>query len=151
MEGYTHRIEDALLDRKLKGNGAVPLSWSVYGKDKQYVTQENLFLVKTQPTIYGLYNKMLYICIQNNNNLMMQTTSTKVQTAFRFEKELIKRLKIKAKKENRSLNNYVETILMDVVYDEPNEETLSAINEVKSGKTLERLNMGNFDEFVAGL
>ncbi len=89
---------------------------------------------------------MLYNCIQNNNNLIMQTTSTKVQTAFRFEKELIKRLKIKAKKENRSLNNYVETILMDVVYDEPNEETLSAINEVKSGKTLERLNMGNFDE-----
>ncbi len=81
----------------------------------------------------------------------MQTTTTKVQTAFRFEKELIRRLKIKAKKENRSLNNYVETILMDVVYDEPNEETVAAINEVKSGKELERLNMGNFDEFVAGL
>lgn len=81
----------------------------------------------------------------------MQTTTTKVQTAFRFEKELIRRLKIKAKKENRSLNNYVETILMDVVYDEPNEETIAAINEVKSGKELERLNMGNFDEFVAGL
>ena len=81
----------------------------------------------------------------------MQTTTTKVQTAFRFEKELIRRLKIKAKKENRSLNNYVETILMDVVYDEPNEETIAAINEVKRGKELERLNMGNFDEFVAGL
>lgn len=81
----------------------------------------------------------------------MQTTTTKVQTAFRFEKELIRRLKIKAKKENRSLNNYVETILMDVVYDEPNEETIAAINEVKSEKELERLNMGNFDEFVAGL
>ena len=81
----------------------------------------------------------------------MQTTTTKVQTAFRFEKELIRRLKIKAKKENRSLNNYVETILMDVVYDEPNEETVAAINEVKSGKEVERLNMGNFDEFVAGL
>ena len=81
----------------------------------------------------------------------MQTTTTKVQTAFRFDKELIRRLKIKAKKENRSLNNYVETVLMDVVYDEPNEETMSAIDEVKSGKDLERLDMDKFDEFVAGL
>ena len=81
----------------------------------------------------------------------MQATTTKVQTAFRFDKELIRRLKIKAKKENRSLNNYVETVLMDVVYDEPNEETIAAINEVKSGKDLERLDMDKFDEFVAGL
>jgi len=81
----------------------------------------------------------------------MQTASTKVQTAFRFDKELIRRLKVKAKKENRSLNNYVETVLMDVVYDEPNEETIAAINEVRSGKTLERLDMDKFDEFVAGL
>lgn len=78
----------------------------------------------------------------------MQTTSTKVQTAFRFDMELIRRLKIKAKKENRSLNNYVETVLMDIVYDEPNEETVAAINEVKSGKTLEKLDMNKFDEFV---
>lgn len=81
----------------------------------------------------------------------MQTTSTKVQTAFRFDKELIRRLKLKAKKENRSLNNYVETLLMDVVYDEPNEETIAAINEVRSGKPLERLDVERFDEFVAGL
>ena len=81
----------------------------------------------------------------------MQTTTAKVQTAFRFDKELIRRLKIKAKKENRSLNNYVETILMDVVYDEPNEETVAAIDEVKSGKDLKRLDMDKFDEFVAGL
>ncbi len=81
----------------------------------------------------------------------MQTTTAKVQTAFRFDKELIRRLKIKAKKENRSLNNYVETVLMDVVYDEPNEETVEAINEVRSGKKLEKLDMGKFDEFVESL
>ena len=40
---------------------------------------------------------------------------------------------------------------MDVAYDEPNEETIAAINEVKSGKDLERLDMSKFDEFVAGL
>ena len=81
----------------------------------------------------------------------MQTASSKIQTAFRFDSELLRRLKIKAKRENRSLNNYVETVLMDVVYDEPNEETIAAINEVRSGKPLERLDMDKFDEFVAGL
>ena len=81
----------------------------------------------------------------------MQTARTKVQTAFRFDRELISRLKVKAKKENRSLNNYVETVLMEVVYSELNEETIAAINEVRSGKPLERLDMDKFDDFVAGL
>ena len=81
----------------------------------------------------------------------MQTVSTKVQTAFRFDQELIKRLKIKAKKENRSLNNYVETILMDVVYDEPNDDTIAAIEEVRSGKALEKLAPNQFKESVDAL
>ena len=51
----------------------------------------------------------------------MQTATSKIQTAFRFDSELLRRLKIKAKRENRSLNNYVETVLMEIVYDEPNE------------------------------
>ena len=38
------------------------------------------------------------------------------QTAFRLRKDLLERLKIEARKENRSLNNYVESVLMDVVY-----------------------------------
>ena len=78
----------------------------------------------------------------------MQTTSSKIQTAFRFDRELINRLKLKAKKVNRSLNNYVETALMDIAYDEPNNETISAINEVKSGKSLSKLDLDNFDSFV---
>ena len=81
----------------------------------------------------------------------MQTVSTKVQTAFRFDQDLIKRLKMKAKKENRSLNNYVETILMDIVYDEPNEETIAAIEEVQSRKPLEKLEIDKFKDFVAEL
>ena len=34
-------------------------------------------------------------------------------------------LKWLQKKENRSLNNYVESVLLDAVYREPNEETLA--------------------------
>lgn len=78
----------------------------------------------------------------------MQTTTSKVQTAFRFDKELLYRLKLKAKQENRSLNNYVETVLMDIVYHEPSEETVEAIREVRSGKNLEQLKLDKFDELV---
>ena len=92
---------------------------------------------------------MLYICTTKYNT--MRTSTNKVQTAFRFDSELLRRLKIKAKKENRSLNNYVETLLMDVVYDEPNEETAKALREAQSGKKLERLDLEQFDEFVAEL
>lgn len=81
----------------------------------------------------------------------MNVTTTKVQTAFRFDKDLIRRLKIKAKKENRSLNNYVETVLMDIVYDEPNIETVAAIEEVRSGKQLDKLDVDNLEGFVAEL
>ncbi len=81
----------------------------------------------------------------------MISSTTKVQTAFRFDKDLIRRLKIKAKKENRSLNNYVETVLMDIVYDEPNIETVAAIDEVRSGKQLEKLDVDNLEGFVAEL
>ena len=81
----------------------------------------------------------------------MQTVARKIQTAFRFDSELLRRLRIKAKQENRSLNNYVETVLMDIVYDEPNEETVEAIKEAQSSKKLEKLDMEKFDDYVAGL
>ena len=81
----------------------------------------------------------------------METATAKVQTAFRFDKDLISRLKIKAKKENRSLNNYVETVLMDIVYNEPNDETIEAIKEVRSGKPLEKLDVDNLEGFVETL
>ena len=76
-------------------------------------------------------------------------TATKVQTAFRLDKDLISRLKLKAKKENRSLNNYVETVLMDIVYNEPNDETVKAIEEARSGKQMVRLDVDNLEGFEA--
>ncbi len=35
---------------------------------------------------------------------------------------------------------------MDIAYDEPNEETLAAIEEVRSGKDLERLDLNSLEE-----
>lgn len=80
---------------------------------------------------------------------MIGTASVKVQTAFRLSKELIDRLKVKAQKENRSLNNYVETVLMDIAYDEPNDETVAAIEEARSEKVLEKMDVDKLEGFVA--
>lgn len=79
------------------------------------------------------------------------TTSNKKQTAFRFSEDLLDALKVRAKKENRSLNNYVEKVLMDVVYNEPNDETISAMKEAKESKSLDSIDLSKFKEFVASL
>ncbi len=46
----------------------------------------------------------------------METKTVKKQMAFRLNENLVSRLKEEAKKENRSLSNYVECILMDSIY-----------------------------------
>lgn len=53
---------------------------------------------------------------------------------FRLPNLLIERLKKLAKRENRSLNNYVETVLLDIAFHEPNEVTKAAMQEVESGE-----------------
>lgn len=40
---------------------------------------------------------------------------------------------------------------MDIVYDEPNDATIAAMNEAKSSKNLETLDLAKFKEFVASL
>ena len=66
--------------------------------------------------------------------LTMETPVQKKAQSFRLPVELIEKLKKMAKRENRSLNNFVECILLDVAYKEPNEETITAISEAKEGK-----------------
>lgn len=53
---------------------------------------------------------------------------------FRLPAYLLDKLKELAAKDRRSLNNYVEGILLDAVYNEPNELTKAAIEEAKAGK-----------------
>ena len=64
----------------------------------------------------------------------MDTAIQKKATMFRLSSELIDRLKELAKREHRSLNNFVECILLDVAYNEPNDTTKAAIEEARSGK-----------------
>ena len=43
----------------------------------------------------------------------MKSSTLRVPASFRFQASLLDELKAKAKASNRSLNNYVESILMD--------------------------------------
>ena len=63
----------------------------------------------------------------------MDVALTKKNQIFRLSVDLIDRLRQLAKLQNRSLNNFVETLLLDAAYSEPNETTLRAMEEVRSG------------------
>ena len=64
----------------------------------------------------------------------MAASVVRKKVSFRLNVDLLEELKRKAASANRSLNNYVESVLLDDVYNEPNEETRAAIEEVKSGR-----------------
>ena len=80
--------------------------------------------------------KIPYLCIKKNNIRFMETIA-KRQTAFRFNSDLLDRLKVAAKREHKSLNKYVECLLMDLMYNEPNEKTKAAIEEARTAKEKE--------------
>ena len=81
----------------------------------------------------------------------MEAAIDRKQTAFRLSTDLLDRLRLAAKKQNRSLNNFVESILMDVVYNEPNEETKEAIAEAKAGELAGTNHMENFHTFMKSI
>ncbi|XOV93454.1 MAG: hypothetical protein ACFHWX_01835 [Bacteroidota bacterium] len=70
----------------------------------------------------------------------------KVQTALRFDKELLDRVKEKAQAQKRSLNNYIEYLLYREVGDIPNEETVKAIHEARTSKKLKPID--DLDKFL---
>ena len=76
---------------------------------------------------------------------------TSKQTSFRLREDLLQILHQKARMENRSLNNFVESVLMDVMYSKPNKKTLEAMKEAESGVELDTLDMKHFDEYVESL
>jgi plasmid stability protein len=78
----------------------------------------------------------------------MATVVSRTQTSFRLNDELIEKLRIEAKKHNRSLNNLVESVLMAFVAHRPNETTLAAMHEAETSDNLETLDLDNFRSFV---
>ena len=77
--------------------------------------------------------------------------SLRKPTMFRLRTDLIEQLKVAAKRQNRSLNNYVESVLMNTVYNEPNAETRAAIEEAARGNDLPPVDTSSFDAFCKSL
>jgi hypothetical protein len=79
---------------------------------------------------------------------MEKRENVKIQTAFRFDEDLLELIKEKAKAQRRSLNNYLEMLMLRDVGSIPNEETKQAIEDARKGK-LETIN--NLDKWLENL
>ena len=75
--------------------------------------------------------------------------TSKIQTAFRFDEELIELVKAKAKAQHRSLNNYIEFLLYNDVGNIPNAATKSAISDARKGKNVEEIQ--DLDSFLESI
>lgn len=74
--------------------------------------------------------------------------------AFRFREDLVDVIKEKARKENRSVNNFLESFLIqsfDIEGRVPNATTLAAMQECEENDNLETLDVNNFEEYVKSL
>ena len=78
----------------------------------------------------------------------MEPAIIRKQATFRLSVELLERLKIEAKKANRSLNNFVESTLMDFVNSEPNKDTIAAIREARAGKFAGTIDTSSMEAFI---
>ena len=66
-------------------------------------------------------------------------STIKVTTTFRIDKELLEKIRAKAKAANRSLNNYVECLLMEKAQEQPNSTTLKAMRDAENNVNLEKV------------
>ena len=80
----------------------------------------------------------------------MKKTDRKL-VMFRLNSDLLDVLKNAAKREGRSLNDFVECVLMEAVCSEPNEETKAAIEEARAGKSAGTIDTSSFDAFMKSL
>ena len=70
---------------------------------------------------------MHYFCTTILHYDKMETATIRKQTSFRLSESLIETLRREAAKRNRSLNNFVESILMAFVSESPNKQKKARI------------------------
>lgn len=73
-------------------------------------------------------------------------TTIRVQASFRLKADLMERLRMGAKASNRSLNNFVENVLLEAMFCEPNETTKASIAEAMNNK--DKKAYDNVDELM---
>jgi len=84
----------------------------------------------------------------------MNTTSEKKITSIRLHQDLYLHLKDKAEKSNRSVNNYIETLLLaGSGFLEPNDKTVNAMHEIEDKKqSLDRIKgVEELDKYLSKL
>ena len=81
----------------------------------------------------------------------MELSVEKKAHVFRLPTYLLDKLKELAKKDRRSLNNYVEGILLDAVYHEPNNTTLASMKEAMDGKTEGPIDTTSVDAMIKSM
>lgn len=81
----------------------------------------------------------------------MDISIEKKAHVFRLPSFLLDKLKELAIKDRRSLNNYVEGILLDAVFHEPNEITHASYEEAKAGKLEGPIDTSNVDAMLKSM
>lgn len=81
----------------------------------------------------------------------MDMTLEKKAHVFRLPVYLLDKLKELAQKDRRSLNNYVECLLLDAVYHEPNEVTIAAMEEAKAGNLEEPIDTSSVEAMLKSI
>lgn len=81
----------------------------------------------------------------------MATMTQRRQTSFRLPSYMVNDLKDEARKQNRSMNSIVVSFLHDLLYQEPNKETLEAMAECESGVELKKVDTSSLDAFIQSL
>jgi len=77
----------------------------------------------------------------------MEISIKRKQTAFRLRSDLLDKLKIAARQENRSVNNFVENVLMQYIQKNPNKETLDAMKDASEGRFAGEIDMTSLETF----
>jgi len=70
---------------------------------------------------------------------------------FRFRNDLIGVIKDEARRENRSMNNYLENLLINYFNVDakiPNATTIAAIEEARAGKCTGRIDTSSLEAFI---
>lgn len=76
---------------------------------------------------------------------------SRTRASFRFQPALMERLKIEAKRNNVSVNSFVETMLSDMLYFTPNETTVGAMKETLSGKYAGVIDTSTKESFISSI
>ena len=75
----------------------------------------------------------------------------RTRASFRFQSDLMERLKTEAKRSNVSVNSFVEAMLLDMLNFTPNETTLAAMQETLSGKYAGEIDTTTTESFIRSI